>query len=172
MFASRILLNHQPGVLNCNFRKKTRKDEFNYEVFLGFFFMYVWFDLGSSSYSTSHVPEFEATHAHSSRIVDCFRGEIHHSREAGPPEPPQRDARRPPSKTIDHPRRLKIITRPPQNPIFHPSMPRKPHEHRPGPRLRSEVRSLYPRWCLQPARGFHPRQVKSKSLFGGARRNN
>ena len=27
--------------------------------------------------------------------VDCFRGEIHQSREARPPERPQREARRP-----------------------------------------------------------------------------
>ena len=34
-------------------------------------------------------------HENFSRVVDCFRGEIHHSRESGPPEQAQREVRRP-----------------------------------------------------------------------------
>ena len=37
----------------------------------------------------------EANHANICLIVDCFRGEIHQSREAGPSERPQPEARRP-----------------------------------------------------------------------------
>lgn len=33
--------------------------------------------------------ETEESHANLSRIVNCFRDEIHDSREAGPPEQPQ-----------------------------------------------------------------------------------
>ena len=39
--------------------------------------------------------ETEPSHANLSRVVDCFRGEIHHSRDAGPPGQPQREVRRP-----------------------------------------------------------------------------
>ena len=37
----------------------------------------------------------EVNHANLCLVVDCFTGEIHQSREAGPPERPQPEARRP-----------------------------------------------------------------------------
>ena len=39
--------------------------------------------------------ETEANHANLCLVVNCFRGEIHQSREAGPPARPQHVARRP-----------------------------------------------------------------------------
>ena len=75
--------------------------------------------------------ETEENRANLCLVVDCFRGQIHQSREAGPPERPQPEARRPlaqsrppttPQKTI------KAVA----NPVFHSSLSPKPHEHRPG----------------------------------------
>ena len=59
----------------------------------GLLLLFVLLKLGSSS--TWHVPETQTRHANLSRVVDCFTGEIHHSRETGPPEQPQREVRRP-----------------------------------------------------------------------------
>ena len=63
-------------------------------------------------------------------VVDCFRREIHQSREAGPPERPQPEARRSlaQSKPPTAPQKIETLV----NPLFHPSLPLKPHEHRPG----------------------------------------
>ena len=71
-------------------RKRTQQ-----ELFWELFGSPCDFNLGSLSSSTWHVPETEASHTNLSRVVHCVRGEIHHPREAGPPTPPQREARRP-----------------------------------------------------------------------------
>ena len=72
-------------------------------------------------------------------VVDCFRGKIHQSRKAGPSERPQREARRPLAQS-----------RPPSAPqkklrpsLFASQTTRAPRTWR----LRSEIRSLYPRCC-------------------------
>ena len=69
--------------------------------------------------STWHVPETEASHANSSRVVHCFIGEIHHSREIGPPEQPQREFRRPLAQTRPSAAPQKI-TRPSHTQLFIP----------------------------------------------------
>ena len=69
-----------------------------------------------------------------------------------------------------------IFTRTSQtNSVFHPSLPRKPDEHRPG----LDLAQKFDRWIPVAAgcvglRGCasHPRRPKSDSLFGGAGRNN
>ena len=62
---------------------------------MGLVLLFVLLKSGSLSNSTWHVPETEASHANLSGVVDCFTGEIHHSRETGPLEQPQREIRRP-----------------------------------------------------------------------------
>ena len=75
--------------------------------------------------------ETEANHATLRLVVDCSRGEIHQSREAGPPERPQPKARRPlaQSRPSTAPQKKNKAV---ANPVFHPSLPPKPHQHGPG----------------------------------------
>ena len=75
--------------------------------------------------------ESEANRANLCLVVDCFRGDIHQSREAGPPERPQPEARRPLARSRP-PTAPQKKTRPSQTQFFHPSLPPKPHDHRPG----------------------------------------
>ena len=74
--------------------------------------------------------ETEANHANLCRVIDCFRGEIHPSREAGPPERPQREPRRPLAqrRPPTGPKKIKAVA----NPVLHASLPLKPHENQPG----------------------------------------
>ena len=120
--------------------REIQKHQIQREVFLDSFvrfFCSIWI-----IYPTRRgmFHETEANHANLCPVVDCFKSEIHQSRETGPPERPQREARcplarsRPPTAPQ---KKVKAV----QNPVFHPSMPPKPYE------LRSEVRSLYPRRC-------------------------
>ena len=119
--------------------------------------------IGELSNSTWHVPETEASHANLSRVVDCFTGDIHHSRETGPPEKPQREVRRPLAQSRSSAAPHKN-TRPPQT-------TRAP--------TRSRLRSEFDR-CIPVAAACvgiwgcasHPRHPKRDSLFGGAGRNN
>ena len=101
------------------------------EVFLDFFvrFLRAIWGVGPTRRGVPH--ETEANRANLCLVVDSFRGEIHQSREAGPPERPQPEARGPlaQSRPPTAPRKkIKAVT----NPVFHPSSPPKPHEHRPG----------------------------------------
>ena len=86
-------MNHQAGILtfDSNNTKKTNSTRSLLGLIL---LLLVLFDSGSLSKSTWHVPDTEASHANLSRAVDCFTGEIHHSRETEPPEQPQREVRR------------------------------------------------------------------------------
>ena len=86
---------------------------------LGLILLFVLFNLGSLFNSTWHVPETEASHANLSRVVDCFTGEIHHSRETGPPEQPQREVRRSLAQSRPSAAPQKI-TRPSQTQFFIP----------------------------------------------------
>ena len=61
---------------------------------MGLILLLVLFNLGILSNLTRLFHETEASHARLSRVVDCFRGEICHAREAGPPEQRQREGRR------------------------------------------------------------------------------
>ena len=63
--------------------------------------------------------ETEANHANLC-LVDCFRGKIHQSREARPPERPQREARRPLSSTENTADGAYQETRPSQTQFFTP----------------------------------------------------
>ena len=72
--------------------------------------------------------ETEANQANLCRVVGCFRGEAHQSAAgvaaARGPTPPC-------TEHIDRPRRIKR-NKAIAKPGFHPSLPPKPHEHRPG----------------------------------------
>ena len=152
---------------------KNEKKRIRQSIFLGLLLLFVLFKSGVLSNSTWHVPETEESHANSSRVVDCFIGEIHHSRETGPPEQRHREVRRalPQSKPSAAPQK---ITRPSQNPVFHPSLPRKPHEHQPGHEIAQTFDRCIPVAACVGLRGgaSHPRHLKSDSLFYGAGRNN
>ena len=130
--------------------------------------------VGSLSNSTWHVPETKASHANLSRAVDCFTGDIHHSRETGPPEQPQREVRWPQTQSrpfAAHKNNYKAVA----NPVLNPSLPRKPHEHRRGHDFAQKLDRCIPvaaacvglRGCAS-----HPRRPNSDSLFGHAGRNN
>ena len=126
-------------------RKRNRQD-----VFWGFFCSSCYSNRGSLSNSTWRVPETEESHANLSRVVDCFTGEIHHSRETGPPEQPQREARR--TLVQSRPSAApQTNTRPSQTQFFIP--------------LCLANRTL--RGCAS-----HPRHPKSDILSGCACRNN
>ena len=77
-------------------------------------------NLGILSNSTWHVPETEASHAKLGRVVDCFTGEIHHSRQTGPPEQPQREVRRPLAQQSRPSAAPQKITRPSQTQLCIP----------------------------------------------------
>ena len=115
--------------------------------------LFVLFNLGSLSNSTWHVPETEASPANLSRVVDCFIGEIHHSRGTGSPEQPQREVRRPlaQSRPSAAPRKsYKAVA----NPIFHPFLPRKPHYSSTDQVTTSLRKSIAASPSLLPARGL------------------
>ena len=97
---------------------KTKKTNSSRSL-LGLILLFVSFNLGSLSNSTWHLPETEASRATLSRVVGCFTGETHHSRETGPPEQPQREVRRPlaQSRPSAAPQKL---TRPSQTQFFIP----------------------------------------------------
>ena len=78
-------------------------------------------------------------------VVDCFTAEIHPSRETGPPEQPQREARRPlpQSKPSAAPKKLQGRRIPSFSSLYASRTTRAPTRSR----FRSEVRSLYPRRC-------------------------
>ena len=143
------------------------------------------FKLGRLSNSTWHVPETEASRENLSRVVDCFTGEIHNSRETGPPEQPQREVRRPPaqSRPSAAPRKM---TRPSQTQFF---ISLCLANHASTDQVTTSLScstavspSLLLAWGFGAApvaaacvglRGCasHPRHHKSDSLFGGAGRN-
>ena len=86
-------VNHQADVLT--FDSKNERQTNPKRRLLGLVLLFVLLNLGSSSDSTWHVPGTEGSHANVSRVVDCFTGETHHSRETGPPNQPQPEVRGP-----------------------------------------------------------------------------
>ena len=80
--------------------------------------------------------ESEANHKNICLVVDYFRGEIHQSREAGPPERPQ-------SRLPTAPQKIQGCRKPSFSSLFASQTTRAPTRWR----LRSEVRSLYPGRC-------------------------
>ena len=103
-------------------------------------------------------------------IVDCFRGEIHQSGEAGPPERPQSKARRPLARRkIAHGGSKNI--RPSQTHIFIPH--RLPNHTRTDQVTTSPRSSIAVSPSLLAAWGFaaapvHPRDAKRNSLVSDA----
>ena len=103
-----------------------------------------------------------------SKICFCFRGEIHESREAGPPERPQREARRPLAQSRP-PTVPQKRSRPSQTHLFIPlCLPNRTSTDQVTSSLRSSIAvspSLLPAWGLRAA---HPRDPKSDSLLSRA----
>ena len=114
--------------------------------------------------------ETEANQANLCLVVDCFRGEIHQFREAGPPERPQREARwllaqsRPPT-----PPRKKSEGR--RKPSLSSLFSSQANEHQPGYDFAQEFDRCIP---VAAARGGHwggaspPKRSKSDKLLAGA----
>ena len=114
--------------------------------------------------------ETEANRANLCLVVDCFRDEIHQSREAGPPERPQPEARRPlaQSRPPTGPRKK---SRPSQTQLF---IPLCLSNHTSTGQVTTSLRSLIAiSASLLPAWGFgaapaHPRHPESDSLLSNA----
>ena len=162
--------NHQASILTLD-STKTKNKRITQGSIFGFLLLFVLFNLGVLSNSTWHVPVTEASHANLSRVVDCFTGEIRHSRETGPPEQAQREVRRPLPQSRQSAAPQKI-TRPSQTQFF---IPLCLANHR----STDQVVQKFDRCILVAAAcvglgGYasHPRRPKSDSLFGGVGRNN
>ena len=132
--------------------------------------LFALFESGSLSNSTWHVPETEASHAGNlSRVVDCFTGEIHHSRETGPPEQPQREIRRPLAQSRPSAVPQKN-TRPSQTQFFIPlCLANHPSTDQVTPSPKSSIAvssSLLPAWGLgaAPATQDIPRAIASLAV--------
>ena len=137
-------LNHKSSIFTFD-SNKTKKTNSARSI-LGLLSLFVLFNLGSLSNSTWHVPATEASRANLC-VVDCFTGEIHQSREAGPPQQPQREVRRPlaQSRPSVAPQKIKLAV---ANPVFPPSLPRNPHEHRRSHEFAQGFdHHIYPRRC-------------------------
>ena len=119
-------VNHEAGIVERKKNKSSARSLF------GLLCCTYLFNLGSLT-RRGMFHETEANHANLRLVVDCFGGAIHQSREAGPPFWPQPEARRSlfRSHRKHRPRGLeniKVVA----NPVFHPSLPSKPHEHQSG----------------------------------------
>ena len=112
------------------FASEIQKHQIQREVFLDFFVRFISSIWGVCPTRRGMFHETEANHANLCLVVHCFRGEIHQSREAGPPKRPQPEARRPLAQSRP-PTAPKKTSRPSQTQLFTPSLPPKPHEHRP-----------------------------------------
>ena len=114
--------------------------------------------------------ETEANHANICLVVDCFRGEIHQSREAGPPERPQPEARRPLAQSRP-PTAPQKNSRPSQTQFFIPlCLPNHTSTDQVTTSLRSSIAvsaSLLAAWGFGAAPA-HPRDPKSDSLLSDA----
>ena len=100
----------------------------------------------------------EANHANICLVVDCFRGEIHQSREAGPSERPQPEARRPLAQSRP-PTAPQKNSRPSQAQFFIPLFPNHTSTDQVTTSLRSSIavsRSLLATWGFWAAPA-HPR---------------
>ena len=140
---------------------------------MDFFFRFLCSIWGVCPTQRSMFHEGEATHANLC-LVDCFRAEIHQSRDAGPPERPQRDARRPVAlrKPPSVPQKN---SRPSQTQFFIPlCLPNHTSTNQGTTSLRSSIAvppSLLPVWGFGAAPA-HRRYLKSDSLLAGASKTN
>ena len=114
--------------------------------------------------------ETEANHANICHVIDCFRGEIHQSRGAGPPERPQPEGRRPPAQNKP-PTAPQKKSRPSQNQFLIPlCLPNQTSTDQVTTSLRSSIAvsaSLLAAWRFGAAPD-HPRDPKSDSLLSNA----
>jgi hypothetical protein len=114
--------------------------------------------------------ETEANHANLCLVVDCFRGEIHQSREAGAPEWPQPEARRPLAQSRP-PTAPQKKSRPSQTQFFISlCLPNHTSTDQVTTSLRSLIavsRSLLAAWGFGAAPAY-PRDPKSDGLLSGA----
>ena len=114
--------------------------------------------------------ETEANHANICLVVDCFRGDIHRSREAGPPERPQPEARRPlaQSRPPTTPQKKSRLS---QTQFFNPlRLPSHTSTDQVTTSPRSSIAvsvSLLAAWGFGAAPA-HPRHPKSDSLLSDA----
>ena len=154
-------MNHQAGIFNKN--SKTPDSTINPKSF-GL--------LCPPGLAMSHVTE--AVHAYLCGVVGCLRGEKPPLRKVGPPEPSQRDLRKPSARPRPSTTPQKK-SRPSQTQFFIPlCLPNHTSTNRVTTSLRSSI-AVSP--SLLPARGFgaapaHPRDPKSDSLLAGAGKNN
>ena len=125
------------------FSREIQKHQIQQEALLDFFVQFLFSIWGVCQTRRGMFHETEANHANLCLVVDCFRGEIHQSRESEPPERPQREARRPLAQR-----------RPPTGPKKNEGR-RKPGfsslllfpNHTSTNQVTTEVLSLYPRRC-------------------------
>ena len=112
----------------------------------------------------------EANHAIMCLVVDCFRGEIQQSREAGPLERQQPEARRPLAQSRP-PTAPQKNSRPSQTQFFIPlCLPNHTSTDQVTTSLRSSIAvsaSLLAAWGFGAAPA-HPRHPKSDSLLSDA----
>ena len=115
-----------------------------------------------------HDPE--ANHANLCLAVDCFRGETHQSREAEPPERPQREARRPLAQRTP-PTAPQRKSRPSQTQFFIPlCLPNHTSTDQVKTSLRGSIAvsaSLLATWGFGAAPA-HPRRPKRDSFLSYA----
>ena len=147
--------------------KRVKFDKNSFWTFFVRFLRSIW-GVCPTRRGVSH--ETEANHANLCLVVDCFRGEIHRSREAGPPERPQREARRPLAQSRP-PTAPQKNSRPSQTQFFIPlCLPNHTSTDQVTTSLRSSIAvsgSLLAAWGFGAAPA-HPRHPKSDSLLSDA----
>ena len=110
----------------------------------------------------------EAGHATLCGVVGCFRGEKPPLREVRPREQSQHALRRPLAKPRSSPA-PQLAIEAVANPVFHFSLPPKPHEHQPGHDFAQKFDRCIPvaaarvalRGCASPPKRFQRRYVAS-----------
>ena len=161
-------VNHQAGVLAFD-SNKTREKTNSTRSLLGLPLLFLIFIFWSLYNSTWHAPEIEASHANLSRVVDCFTGGIHHSRETRPPGQPQREFRRPRAQSRPSAAPPKI-TKPSQTQFFIPlCLANHTSTDQVTTSLRSSIAvspSLLPAWGFgaAPATQDIPRAIASSAV--------
>ena len=114
--------------------------------------------------------ETEENHANLCLILDCFGGEIHQTRETGPPERPQPEARRPLAQSRPH-TALQQKSRPSHTQLFIPlCLPNHTSTDQVTTSLRNSIAvpaSLLTAWGFGAAPA-HPSDPKGDSLLSDA----
>ena len=141
--------------------------KFGKKSFLDFFVRFLRSIWGVCPTRRGVSHETEANRANLSLVVDCFRGEIHQSREAGPPERPQPEARRPLAQSRP-PTAPQKKSGPSQTQFFTPLyLPNHTSTDQVTTSLRSSIAasaSLLAAWGFGAAPA-HPRDPKSCLLY-------